>query len=78
MAQQPLSLSGASITIEYALADEPLDALCWRTLGAVNGIEDVLALNPRLTADTLAEGTPVRLPLRTASPRMLETVQLWS
>lgn len=61
-----------------ARAGETLDALCWRTLGTTNAIEDVLALNPRLTSVVLTEGEEVALPARSTSPRMLETVQLWS
>lgn len=65
-------------TIERALAGETLDALCWRTLGNVDAIEEVLVLNPRLTSVVLPEGAEVLLPARVASPRMLETIQLWS
>jgi phage tail protein X len=61
-----------------ARAGETLDALCWRTLGTTDAIEDVLALNPRLTSVVLAEGDEVALPARSPAPRTLETVQLWS
>lgn len=65
-------------SIATAQAGETLDALVWRTLGTTDAVEAVLALNPRLTADVLPEGAPVRLPAPTNSLRMLETVQLWS
>lgn len=61
-----------------ARAGETMDALCWRMLGSTDAVEEVIALNPRLTSVVLAEGTEVTLPARSSSPRMLETVQLWS
>ncbi|PKP96651.1 MAG: phage tail protein [Alphaproteobacteria bacterium HGW-Alphaproteobacteria-13] len=68
------------LTRAPAIAGETLDALCWRALGSVDAVEEVIALNPRLTGVTLAEGTVVILPVRVTatSPRMIETVQLWS
>lgn len=71
-------MAGALNTTERAIAGETLDHLCWRTLGSPDAIEDVLALNPRLTSVVLTEGVEVTLPARASSPRMLETVQLWS
>lgn len=73
-------MAAAAASTVTAIAGETLDALCWRTLGSVDAIEAVLALNPRLTSVTLAEGTAVILPVRAAAPapRLLETVQLWS
>ncbi|WP_234179226.1 tail protein X [Sphingopyxis sp. NFH-91] len=65
-------------TVEPAIGGETLDHLCWRTLGSADAIEQVLALNPRLTSVVLPEGAEVILPARSPSPRMLETVQLWS
>ncbi len=65
-------------TVETANGGETLDHLCWRTLGSADAIEQVLALNPRLTSVVLPEGAAVILPARSPSPRMLETVQLWS
>lgn len=71
-------MAGQLNTVERAIGGETLDMLCWRTLGTVDAIEDVLALNPRLTSVVLPEGAEVVLPARSTSPRMLETVQLWS
>jgi phage tail protein X len=73
-------MAAATASTVTAIAGETLDALCWRTLGSVDAIEEVLALNPRLTGVTLAEGTQVILPVRVTatSPRMIESVQLWS
>lgn len=71
-------MAGQLNSVERAIGGETLDALCWRTLGSVDAIEEVLALNPRLTSVVLAEGAEVVLPPRSPSPRMLETIQLWS
>ena len=65
-------------TVELAIAGETLDHLCWRTLGSPDAIEEVLALNPRLTSVVLTEGVEVTLPARVSAPRIIETVQLWS
>jgi len=60
---------------------EPLDALCWRTLGFTAGVtEQVLALNPGLAAlgGLLPEGTEVDLPeVADVAQPVRETVQLW-
>ena len=41
-------MASALNTVERAIAGETLDHLCWRTLGSVDVIEDVIALRARL------------------------------
>lgn len=63
----------------YAYSGETLDALSHRMLGTTDVVEQLLTLNPGISASvTLAEGTPVILPETIPAARTLETVQLWS
>lgn len=71
-------MAGSLTSTVTARAGETLDAICWRMLGSTDAVEDVLALNPRLTSVVLDEGATVILPARSPAPRMLETVKLWS
>ncbi|MGM0985438.1 MAG: tail protein X [Pseudomonadota bacterium] len=61
---------------------ETLDALCWRVLGQTAEVtEQALKLNPGLAGlgPILPHGTLVRLPdEQPATPRVVETVQLWT
>lgn len=64
-----------------ALHREPLDALIWRALGRVAGIEEqVLASTPGLAAiaASLPQGHPVTLPDLDPGPPEIALVQLWS
>ncbi|MDR2924707.1 MAG: tail protein X [Azoarcus sp.] len=64
--------------IVRAQQNEPLDALCWRTMGRTAGIvEAVLALNPGLDrAALLPEGCRVRLPDAPKAP-VRQLINLW-
>lgn len=67
--------------IVYAVQGDTVDALCWRELGATQGVvEAVYELNRGLAAKgpTLPQGTPVQIPDRsTIAAPVLPTVQLW-
>lgn len=57
---------------------EPLDLLCWRTLGRTAGVvETALVLNPGLDRyPCLPEGRRVRLP-DAAKPTVKRLIALW-
>lgn len=60
---------------------ETLDALCWRVLGQTAEVtEQALERNPGLAelGPILPHGTLVDLPEPDTTPRVVETVQLWT
>lgn len=66
--------------IVTAHAGEPLDALIWRSLGRVTGVEEaVLDGTPGLAAiaEALPEGQAITLPDLDPGPAEIELIQLW-
>lgn len=67
--------------IEYAQADETVDALVFRVLGkGASAIEDVLEANPNL-ADLglfLPLGQRVVIPVAALGPETTPMIQLWT
>lgn len=63
-----------------ALANEPLDALVWRTTGGgPAAVEAAIDANPGVArlGQALPEGTAVQLPEPVVGPSRIDMVQLW-